>query len=142
MEVGTPEGKFTFEPKNDRQRNYAAFVAGSGITPVLSIAQSVLESESESTFVLVYGNRTPEETIFHQQLHDLQQKFVGRFFVQFVFSKARAEDALFGRIDRSVVNFVLKNKHKEKDFSKFYLCGPEEMILTVNEVLKENNISE
>jgi ring-1,2-phenylacetyl-CoA epoxidase subunit PaaE len=142
IEVGTPEGKFTFEPKSDRQRNYAAFVAGSGITPVLSIAQSVLESESESTFVLVYGNKTPEETIFHQQLHDLQQKFVGRFFVQFVFSKARAEDALFGRIDRSVVNFVLKNKHKEKEFSKFYLCGPEEMILTVNDVLKENNISE
>lgn len=142
MEVGTPEGKFTFEPKNDRQRNYAAFVAGSGITPVLSIIQSVLESEEESTFVLVYGNRTPEETIFHQFLHDLHQKFVGRLFVHFVFSKARAEDALFGRIDRSAVNFVLKNKHKEKEFSKFYLCGPEDMILTVNEVLKENNVPE
>jgi len=142
MEVGTPEGKFVFEPKPERQRNYAAFAAGSGITPVLSIAQSVLESEPESTFVLVYGNRTPDETIFHQFLHDLQLKYVGRFFVQFVYSQARAEDALFGRIERSTVNFVIKNKHKEKEFSKFYLCGPEEMILTVNDVLKESNVPE
>ena len=142
MEVGTPEGKFTFEPKPDRQRNYAAFAAGSGITPVLSIIQSVLESEPESTFVLVYGNKNPDETIFHQFLHDLQQKYVGRFFVHFVYSKARAEDSIFGRIERSTVNFVLKNKHKEKEFSKFYLCGPEEMILTVNDVLRENNVPE
>ncbi|WP_294823967.1 ferredoxin--NADP reductase [uncultured Flavobacterium sp.] len=142
MEVGTPEGKFTFEPKADRQRNYAAFAAGSGITPVMAILQSVLQGEPESTFVLVYGNRTPEETIFHDFLHELQQKYVGRFFVHFVYSQARAEDALFGRIERSTVNFVIKNKHKVKEFEKFYLCGPEEMILTVNDVLKENNIPE
>lgn len=142
MEVGIPEGKFTFEPKPDRQRNYAAFAAGSGITPVMAIIQSVLQSEPESTFVLVYGNKTPQDTIFHDLLHDLQQKYVGRFFVHFVYSQARAEDSLFGRIERSTVNFVLKNKHKEKEFAKFYLCGPEEMIMTVNEVLKENNIPE
>lgn len=142
MEVGTPEGKFTFEPKPERQRNYAAFAAGSGITPVMAIIQSVLEGEPESTFVLVYGNKTPDETIFHQALHDLQLKYVGRFFVHFVYSKARAEDSLFGRIDRSTVNFVIKNKHKEKEFAKFYLCGPEDMIKTVNEVLRENNIPE
>lgn len=142
MEVGTPEGKFIFEPKPERQRNYAAFAAGSGITPVLAIIQSVLEGEPESTFVLVYGNKSPEDTIFHQFLHDLQLQYVGRFFVHFVYSKARAEESLFGRIDRSVVNFVIKNKHKEKEFSKFYLCGPEEMIKTVNDVLREANIPE
>lgn len=142
MEVGTPEGTFTFEPKPDRQRNYAAFVAGSGITPVLAIIQSVLQSEPESTFVLVYGNKAPEETIFHDFLHDLQQQYVGRFFVQFVYSQTHTEGALFGRIERSVVNYVIANKHKEKEFHKFYLCGPEEMILTVNEVLKEKNIPE
>jgi len=142
MEVGTPEGTFTFEPKPDRQRNYAAFAAGSGITPVLAIIQSVLEGEPESTFVLIYGNKSPEDTIFHDFLHELQQKYVGRFFVQFVYSKAREEGSLFGRIERSTVNFVIMNKHKEKEFSKFYLCGPEEMILTVNEVLKEKNVPE
>lgn len=142
LEVGTPEGKFTFEPDASRQKNYAGFVAGSGITPVMSILQTVLEQEPNSTFVLVYGNKSNNETIFYNQLHDLQLKYVGRFFVHYVFSQQKADDQLFGRIDKSVVNFVLKNKHKEKEFDKFYLCGPEEMINTVSAVLKENNVKE
>lgn len=142
LEVGTPEGKFTFEPDASLQKNYAAFVAGSGITPVLSILQTVLEQEPNSTFVLIYGNKSSNETIFYNQLHDLQLKYVGRFFVHYVFSQQKADDQLFGRIDKSVVNFVLKNKHKEKEFDKFYLCGPEEMINTVSAVLKENNFKE
>jgi ring-1,2-phenylacetyl-CoA epoxidase subunit PaaE len=142
LEVGTPEGKFTFEADANRSKNYLAFVAGSGITPVLSILQSVLKSEPKSTFVLVYGNKTPEDAIFHQQLHDLQLKYVGRFFVHYVYSQVKVDNELFGRIEKSTVNFILNNKHKELDFDKFYLCGPEEMINTVSIVLKERNIKE
>ena len=142
IEVGKPEGKFTFEPQADRQKNYAAFVAGSGITPVMSILKSVLENEPKSSFVLVYGNKTPEETIFHQELHDLQLQYVGRLFVHYVFSQAKSDNALFGRIDKAAVNFVLKNKHKELEFDKFYLCGPEEMINIVSTVLKEHNVKD
>ena len=142
IEVGTPEGKFTFEPQADRQKNYAGFAAGSGITPIMSILKSVLKNEPKSSFVLIYGNKTPEETIFHQELHDLQLQYVGRLFVHYVFSQAKAENALFGRIEKSAVNFVLKNKHKELEFDKFYLCGPEEMINIVTDVLKENNVKD
>lgn len=142
LEVGTPEGKFTFEPDATRQRNYAAFVAGSGITPILSIIKSVMTGEPRSTFVLVYGNKTPETTIFYEQLHELQLKYVGRFFVHFVFSQSKTGEALFGRIEKSTVNFVLNNKHKELSFDKFYLCGPEAMINTVSHVLREHNIKE
>ncbi len=142
IEVGTPEGQFTFEPDASKQKNYAAFTAGSGITPVMSILQSVLAGEPNSTFVLVYGNKTPEQTIFYDQLQELQNKYVGRLFVHYVFSKIHADGALFGRIEKAAVNFVLNNKHKEKEFSKFYLCGPEEMILHVEKVLKEHNVRE
>lgn len=142
VEVGTPEGNFTFEPVADRQKNYAAFTAGSGITPVMSIIHGVLENEPKSTFVLVYGNKSPEETIFHQELHEMQLKHVGRFFVHYVYSQAKVENELFGRIERSTVNFVLNNKYKNLEFDKFYLCGPEEMILKVSDVLKEHNIPE
>jgi ring-1,2-phenylacetyl-CoA epoxidase subunit PaaE len=142
IEVGTPEGKFTFEPKAERQKNYAAFVAGSGITPVYSILKSVLEEEPNSTFVLVYGNKSEKDTIFHNQLHDLQLQYVGRLFVQYVYSQSTGDNALLGRIDKSTVNFILKNKHAEIEFSKFYLCGPEEMINFVSDTLKENNISD
>lgn len=142
LEVGKPEGKFTFEPQADRQKNYAAFVSGSGITPVISIIKTMLKNEPKSSFVLVYGNKTPEETIFHQQLHDLQLKYVSRFFVHNVYSQAKVENALFGRIEKSTVNFVLNNKHKELEFDKFYLCGPEEMIELVSAALKEKNVKE
>ena len=142
LEVGKPEGKFTFEPQTDRQRNYAAFVAGSGITPAISILKSVLKNESKSSFVLVYGNKSPEETIFHQELHDLQSQYLGRLFVQYVYSQSKAEGALSGRIDKSTVNYILKEKHASLNFDKFYLCGPEEMINTVSDALKEKNFKE
>jgi ring-1,2-phenylacetyl-CoA epoxidase subunit PaaE len=142
LEVGKPEGKFTFEPQTDRQRNYAAFVAGSGITPAISILKSVLKNEPKSSFVLVYGNKSPEETIFHQELHDLQSQYVGRLFVQYVYSQSKADGALSGRIDKSTVNYILKEKHASLNFDKFYLCGPEEMINTVSDALKEKNFKE
>ncbi|WP_310555258.1 ferredoxin--NADP reductase [Flavobacterium sp.] len=142
LEVGTPEGKFTFEPHQDRQKNYLGFVAGSGITPVMSIIQSVLKQETQSSFVLVYGNKSADDAIFHNQLIELQQHYLGRFFVHFVYSQAKVDGSLFGRIDKSVVNFVMNNKHAEKEFDKFYLCGPEEMINVVSTVLKEKNIAE
>lgn len=142
LEVGKPEGKFIFEPQADRQKNYVAFVSGSGITPVISIIKSVLKSEPKSSFVLVYGNKTTEETIFNEELHNLQLQYVGRLFMHFVYSQAKVENALFGRIEKSTVNFVLNNKHKELEFDKFYLCGPEEMIELVSGVLKEKNVKE
>jgi len=142
IEVGTPEGRFTFEADFDRQKNYGAFVAGSGITPVLSIMETVLEQEPQSTFVLVYGNKTPESTIFYDKINELHNKYTGRCFVYYVFSQAKIDGHLFGRIERSTVNFILKNKHKELEFDTFYLCGPNEMIAQVSDILKENNIPE
>lgn len=142
LEVGRPEGKFTFEPEIDRQKNYIAFAAGSGITPVLSILKSVLKGEPKSSFVLVYGNKSPEQTIFHQQLHDLQLQYTGRLYVHYIYSQVHAENALFGRIDKSAVNYALNSKHAGLEFDKFYLCGPEDMINTVTGVLKEKNVKE
>jgi ring-1,2-phenylacetyl-CoA epoxidase subunit PaaE len=58
-----------------------------------------------------------------------------------MYSQVKVESHFFGRIDKSVVNFVLSNKHKELEFDKFYLCGPEDMINTVSAVLKEKNVA-
>ncbi|OCB77225.1 ferredoxin--NADP reductase [Flavobacterium crassostreae] len=142
LEVGAPEGKFTLEPKADRQKNYAAFVSGSGITPVLAIIKSMLASEPKSSFVLVYGNKSPEETIFYSELQQLHLQYIGRLFIHYVYSQTKVADALFGRIEKETVNFVVNNKHKELPFDTFYLCGPEAMIDTVTGVLRENNIKE
>lgn len=139
LELHPPEGKFIFEPGN-KGNSYAAFAAGSGITPVLSIIKTVLNEEPESNFVLVYGNKTPADTIFFKELLELQVKNPERLFIEFVFSRTQEKDSHFGRIETSTVNFVLKNKFKETDFKTFYICGPEEMIHSVTDVLKLNNI--
>lgn len=141
LEVGTPEGKFVYEPKPDVQRNYMGFVAGSGITPVMSIVKSLLKNEPNSTFVLVYGNKTIEDIIFKQELHDLQSRFVGRLFVEYVLSQAPNATTLTGRIDHANTQLIL-NLYKEIEFSKYFLCGPEGMINAVTEVLKEQHVAE
>jgi len=142
IEVGTPEGRFTFEPKFDRQKAYIAFVAGSGITPVISILKTVLEEEPQSSFFLIYGNKKPENTIFYNELNELHNKYVGRFFLYYVFSQTKIDGHLFGRIDRSNTNFILKNKFKDLEFEKFFLCGPNDMISQVKEILKDNGIED
>lgn len=141
LEVHPPEGKFIFEPGTGA-KTYAAFAAGSGITPVLSIIKSVLEKEPESTFILVYGNRTSENTIFFKELLELQAKYSERLFIEFVYSRAREENAQFGRIESSTVNYVLKNKFKNSTIDRFYLCGPEEMTENVKSILKQNGVPE
>jgi len=141
LEVHPPEGKFVFEPGN-QPNHYAAFAAGSGITPVLSILKTVLYKEPDSTFVLVYGNKSVEDTIFFKELLQLQTTYPDRLFVEFIYSRTREENAQFGRIETSTVNYVLKNKFKAKGFEKYFLCGPEEMIHQVKDLLKAYGVPE
>lgn len=144
LEVFPPEGKFVFEPDPQTQthKNYVAFVAGSGITPVLSIVKTALQQETHSKFVVVYGNKTPADTMYFKELLELQSNYPHRLFLEFVYSKAQDKDAFFGRIEKSTVNFVLRNKFKGHHFFECYLCGPELMINSVSEILKENSIPE
>lgn len=142
LEVHPPEGKFVFEPSGENQNDYAAFAAGSGITPIMGILKTVLEEEPQSRFLLVYGNKSVEETIFHTELLELQIKYPERLFIEFVYSRTQEENSHFGRIERATVNYVLKNKFKQHRFDRFYLCGPEAMINTVSEVIKEHGIDD
>lgn len=142
LAVDVPEGRFTFTPNVEAANNYAAFAAGSGITPIMSILQTVLSEEPNSTFVLVYGNKTAEETIFHTQLHHLQEQHPERFYVHFVYSQMRDSDSLFGRIDKAAINFVVSNKHQDKSFATYFLCGPEAMIDVVRETIQAKGIAQ
>lgn len=139
LEVMPPEGRFVFKSTSE-QKNVAAFAAGSGITPIMSIAKEVLESNTHNNFVLVYGNKSNAETMFYKDLVKLQLDYANRFFIYFTNSKVQEEGSLFGRIDVSTVNYALKNKHKNIDFDAFYLCGPEDMIHLVTDTLQENGV--
>lgn len=141
IDVMPPKGHFLFTPVNTAQ-HICAFAAGSGITPIMSIIESVLNSHPENTFVLVYGNQSPEETMYHEEIEAFAKKHTDRFFVEFIYSRSREEDALQGRIDSSTVNLILKNKFRDRNFDHFYICGPEGMIDSVKETLGKNEIPE
>lgn len=138
LEVMPPTGKFLLEPN---LRHYAAFAAGSGITPILSLAKSTLEELPQSTFLLIYGNKSMEETMFYDEIMALRKKYPERFSVEFVFSRKEHDNARFGRIDRSIVNYFIKNKYDDISHESFYLCGPEEMIDEVSATLKQHGIN-
>ncbi|GAA4967409.1 ferredoxin--NADP reductase [Algibacter aquimarinus] len=142
LEVAAPKGRFVFTPNDSKTKNIALFAAGSGITPILSIIKCALEEEVYSKVILVYGNKTTKETMFLNELLELQHEYKDRFSIQFVFSQQDETDSIFGRIEKSTVNYVVKNKHKHIDVDAFYLCGPEAMIHTVKDVLTEHNIDE
>lgn len=142
LEVAPPKGRFVFEPNDKKTKNIALFAAGSGITPVMSIVKCALEEEVYSKVILVYGNKSTKDTMFLNELLELQHAYSERLTIQFVFSQAQEGDAIFGRIEKSTVNFVMKNKHKHVEVDAFYLCGPEDMIHTVKDVLTEHGIDE
>lgn len=142
IEVAPPKGRFIFEPNDSKTKNIALFAAGSGITPILSIVKCALEEEVYSKVILVYGNKTTKDTMFLNELLELQHEHKDRFSIQFVFSQQDEDDSIFGRIEKSTVNYVMKNKHKHVEVDAFYLCGPEAMIHTVKDVLTEHDIDE
>lgn len=138
IEITEPEGRFMLTP--EANKNYIGFAAGSGITPVLSMAKTVLENEPLATFTLIYGNKSVADTIFYNQLIELASTY-DNFNLDFVYSRERNENAKTGRIDKGLTNFFVKNKYKDIAFNAAYLCGPEEMINTVSETLQEAGFS-
>ncbi len=123
-----PEGKF-FVPLDPAQsRHYAAFAAGSGITPVLSLARTILAREPGSRFTLVYGNRTPGSVIFNEALEDLKDLYLARFALYHVFSReVQAVDLFNGRVDGAKVARFLDTLIPPESIDEAFICGPAAM---------------
>lgn len=139
--VATPQGNFIHRPDPDRSAVYVAFVAGSGITPVMSIIHSVLRGEPNSRFILFYGNRTKKDIIFRDELEDIKNRYLNRFQILHILSgEKQGSDILSGRIDpikcRDYFRYFIPTDSPENVF----LCGPFEMIKGMKEALLEMNI--
>ena len=134
-----PEGRFLY-PQETAASSIMAVAAGSGITPILSILKTVLQEEQENHFLLVYGNKTPEKTMFYKELRALEEMHSERFTIHWVFSQSNETDAHFGRIDASILNYALKKRGSIPD--RFYLCGPEVLIRESETLLKEKGVED
>jgi ring-1,2-phenylacetyl-CoA epoxidase subunit PaaE len=140
LEVMEPVGKFYTGLNPSNKKNYLAFAAGSGITPVISIIKTALQTEPESKFTLVYGNRSRTSIIFFEELEGLKDKFLERFNLIHILSRERTDAPInFGRIDTEKL-VELNRLFDYSSFDDFFICGPEEMIFRVKEFLEQKNI--
>jgi ring-1,2-phenylacetyl-CoA epoxidase subunit PaaE len=127
LDVMTPTGRFHTGLSEGQSRRYVGVVAGSGITPVLSILATTLEVEQESSFDLVYGNRTSASTMFLDELESLAAKHPDRLRVHHV--RSREDTAIAGRVDGQLVRSLLTTAATDVD--AWFLCGPEGLVDSV-----------
>lgn len=136
IRVMPPEGRFT--SLAGERHDYLLIASGSGITPMLSIARTVLAHEPDSTVTLVYGNRTTDTIMFREELQDLKDAHMRRFSLVNLLSREKQDvDLLNGRIDgeriRRMADLGLIDPFSSDGV---FLCGPGEMIDDVSTTLK------
>ena len=123
----------------DRQpaKRYAAFAAGSGITPILSLIKTTLAREPRSRFTLLYGNRRQSSVLFQEELEDLKDRYLSRFTLYNVFSREQQEIDLFnGRLDGAKVKAFADTLLPVDTIDEAFVCGPGAMIDEVEAALQ------
>jgi ring-1,2-phenylacetyl-CoA epoxidase subunit PaaE len=143
LEVMPPEGRFHVSLSPQHNKNYVAFAAGSGITPILSIIKSTLFAEPASTFTLFYANRASSTIMFREELAELKDVYLSRFTLVHVMTREHQDiDLLNGRIDADKAEQLLKNFCRFENLDTFFLCGPQEMVNAISSRLKQLGVNE
>ncbi len=141
VEVAAPAGRFTPRLDANSSRRYVAIVAGSGITPILSIVTTLLEAEPLSSVVLWYGNKTTRDVMFLEELCDLKDRFPHRFELLFFLSREEQEvELLSGRLDGGRVRRLLAELQPAGEVDEWFLCGPFTMVGELRVVLGEAGV--
>ncbi len=136
LEVTPPTGEFTLAPDPDHTGHYVAIVAGSGITPVLSMIASVLPVETASRFTLIYGNRDGGSVMFLDELDTLKNRYPDRFSIFHVLSREpQAIPLLEGRIDEDKLTRMFRTVVDAATATGWYLCGPAGVVEAARAVL-------
>ncbi|MFD4655277.1 1,2-phenylacetyl-CoA epoxidase subunit PaaE [Kitasatospora sp. NPDC058444] len=139
VEVLTPSGLFT--PELGVPADHVLLAAGSGVTPMLSIAASVLAADRSSTVTLLYGNRRSDTVMFADELADLKDRYLGRFQLVHVLSReTRDAELLSGRLDPERVRALLAALVDVGNVGHWWLCGPFGMVTGAKDLLAELDV--
>ncbi len=142
IDVLPPTGKFFTALHNANKKNYVAFAAGSGITPILSIIKTTLIAEPGSSFTLFYGNKNRASIIFKETLEALKNTFINRLSIHHILSREKTESPLNeGRIDADKCAAIFDHVLKLESCDEFFICGPEAMIFSVKDFLESKGVS-
>ncbi|OEY66353.1 1,2-phenylacetyl-CoA epoxidase subunit PaaE [Marinobacter sp. X15-166B] len=141
LEVMPPQGTFGTALDPQREGDYLAVAAGSGITPILSIVKTTLETEPKSQFTLFYGNKGTSSTMFRDELQDLKNEYMTRFNLVYIFTREEQDIDLYnGRIDAAKCDQLFDHWIDAKDLTAAFLCGPQAMTETVRDSLVRHGL--
>jgi ring-1,2-phenylacetyl-CoA epoxidase subunit PaaE len=142
LDIMPAAGRFTASFGGARAYQYAAFAAGSGITPILSIMKTILSTEPASRFSLFYGNRTSGQILFIEALAALKNRYMERLEV-FHFLSAEQDDIEFfnGRLDSDKCRDILGTLIDPTQVERFFICGPEAMMLAAQDALLAQHVA-
>ena len=141
VKVLPPAGHFYVDLDPELQRNYVGVAAGSGITPILSILKTTLETEPNSAFTLIYGNQSTDTIMFLEEIEDIKNRYRERFQVFNVLSReVQNAELLNGRIDGKKIERFLETLISSEDLDHVFLCGPFEMVMSAKEAFIEAGV--
>lgn len=139
LQVMAPKGDFGIECYEEAAaKNYIAFAAGSGITPMLSIVKTHLAKEPHSKFKLFYLNRTVKSIIFKEEIEALKNRYLDRFEVFYFLSREQRDIDLFnGRFTEDKIKKLTQSLINIDQTDHCFICGPEEMIFMIRDTLAD-----
>jgi ferredoxin-NADP reductase/sterol desaturase/sphingolipid hydroxylase (fatty acid hydroxylase superfamily) len=126
LEVTAPSGQFFLRPEPANEKQYVLIAGGSGITPIYSMAGSILNFEPKSKITLLYANRNMQSIIFKERLEEWKKQYPSQLEIKhFLSEEEHPQQAIKGFITRISLEEIINQKDKSK--LDFYLCGPEMM---------------
>ncbi|MGD7788793.1 2Fe-2S iron-sulfur cluster-binding protein [Propionibacteriaceae bacterium Y1700] len=142
LDVMTPAGRFSPRDPTAEGRHYGAVVAGSGITPVMSIMAEVLRTTETSTFTLLYGNRGASSVMFAEEIADLKDTHPDRLQVFHVLSRElHASAVLAGRMEGEKLITLLDHfTSDDVAVDEWFLCGPYAMVTATSAELTRRGL--
>ena len=141
VEVMTPAGAFT--PDLGVPGHHVLIAAGSGVTPMRSIAESVLAADERSRVTLFYGNRRTDTVMFADELAELKDLYPSRFHLAHVLSREpREAEVLSGRLDAERLAVLIGALVNVQTADHWWLCGPQGMVSDAQKVLAELSVPE
>lgn len=156
VSISTPEGKFVVEPNDEANRDFYFIAAGSGITPVMSMIETIIESEPLSRCYLLYGSRDEDSIIFKNRLEAVTNKYAGQVEVDHCLSQPKlikkkglmgvlsgkkpSWTGLKGRISAETMTSFMDSHPALGSESHYYLCGPGNMIERAEEILATRGV--
>ena len=139
LEVMPPNGRFFVPIEPPKSKNYMAFAAGSGITPIFSIIKTHLQLEPNSTFKLFYVNQSVSTIILKEEIEGLKNQFLDRFEVFHLLTKEERTIPLFnGRLNKEKLDIIFNKLVDLQGLDDFFICGPTEMIFMIRDYLMDN----